>query len=131
MKVTRVVLIAAVVLGCGCRSQDRVTQAQRQAERERDAALAERDAALEDLRNTVAGRRELADGLIAEQARATALRSVRDQMTAAHREFLAARTDAERRRLADDQARLWGFDIDEARRPPRRRPNCPIDNPLC
>ncbi|MBL8619847.1 MAG: hypothetical protein JNK64_01055 [Myxococcales bacterium] len=138
MKVAVVVLIAAVGLGIGCGSRGGANPAQRQAERERDAARAERDAAraerdaaLRDLHKADALLRELADNLAAEQDRASALRSLRDQMTAAHRDFLAARTDAERRQLADQQARLWGFDIDEARRPPPRRPNCPIDNPLC
>ena len=129
MKVAVVVLIAAMGLGCG--SGDGAIQATQQAERDRDAARAERDAALRDLHKAEELMRELADNLAADQARASALRTLRDEMTAAHREFLAARTDAERRRLADRQARLWGFDIDEARRPPPRRPNCPIDNPLC
>lgn len=131
MKVAVVVLIAAVGLGIGCGSRGGANPAQRQAERERDAARAERDAALRDLHRAEERTRELADNLAADQARASALRTLRDQMTAAHRDFLAARTDAERRQLAAGQARLWGFDIDEARRPPPRRPNCPSDNPLC
>ncbi len=131
MKVAVVVLIAAVALGLGCGARGGATQAQQQAERARDAARAERDEALRDLHKAEALLRELADNLAAEQARASALRTVRDELTAAHRDFLAARTDAERRQLAARQARLWGFDIDEAGRPPPRRPNCPPDNPLC